>query len=174
MSMAFWRVHPQLRKLVLRILLLVAVLASTATGAVVWKSAQELTVVNAGPWPISEPQAGGMLRRLPFAAKGVVRDTIYGASEDTAGLAVRFRSDARSLLINASLLSAGEEMAHMPATGESGFDLYCFDELSKTFRWLALWSPAGHAHPWPTAASGSLTGAAPLPPLPSRQEREFL
>lgn len=174
--MAILRVHPHPHLIhVLRILLLVqALLASPAAGAVVWKSAQELTVVNAGPWPISEPQAGGMLRRLPFAAKGVVRDTIFGASEDTAGLAVRFRSDARSLLINASLLSAGEEMAHMPATGESGFDLYCFDEQSKTFRWLALWSPAGHAHPWPTAASGTLTGAAPLPPLPNGHEREFI
>ena len=49
--------------------------AAATAGApppVLWKSAQELTVINAGPWPVSEPQAGGMLRRLPFAAKTVV------------------------------------------------------------------------------------------------------
>ena len=141
---------------------------------VVWKSAQQLTMINAGPWPVSEPRAGGMLRRLPFAAKGVVRSTIYGASEDTAGLAVRFRSDARALFINASLTSAGEEMPHMPATGESGFDLYCWDDESQSYRWLALWTPAGHAHPWPTAATGELTVGAPLPALAGGATREFI
>ena len=146
----------------------------TVITAPTWKSAQELTVINSGPWPVSEPEAGGMLRRLPFAAKGVVRSTIYGASEDTAGLAVRFRSDARTLLINASVTSAGEEMPHMPASGESGFDLYCFDPSSKSYRWLALWTPAGHAHPWPTAATGTLTGSAPLPALEGGATREFI
>ena len=63
--------------------------AARVATAEIWKSAQELTVINAGPWPVSEPAAGGMLRRLPFAAKDVVRSTIYRASEDTAGLAVR-------------------------------------------------------------------------------------
>jgi hypothetical protein len=47
--------------------------ASVIAPPVRWKSAQELTVINAGPWPVSEPEAGGMLRRLPFAAKAVVR-----------------------------------------------------------------------------------------------------
>ena len=146
----------------------------SAAGTLLWRTAQELTVINAGPWPVSEPETGGMLRRLPFASKPVVRPTIYGASEDTAGLAVRFRSNARELFINASLTSAGEEMPHMPATGESGFDLYCWDEGSESYRWLALWTPAGHSHPWPTAASGSLTGAALLPALESGATREFV
>ena len=65
------------------------VLAALNPPAKVWKSAEELTVINAGPWPVSEEAAGGMLRRLPFAAKAVVRPTIYYGSEDTAGLAVR-------------------------------------------------------------------------------------
>ena len=157
--------------------------ASLATGAhggaaapppVLWKSAQELTMINAGPWPVSEPATGGMLRRLPFAAKGVVRPNIYGSSEDTAGLAVRFRSDARSLLINASVTSSSLEMGHMPATGESVFDLYCWDERSKSFRWIALWTPAGHAHPWLAATSGPLTGSAPLPALEGGAPHEFI
>jgi hypothetical protein len=149
----------------LRLLIVAAAATSGVAPAVHWQSAQQLTVVNAGPWPVSEPAAGGYLRRLPFAAKGIVRPAIYSASADTAGLAIRFRSDASTLLINASLTSAGEEMPHMPATGESGFDLYCWDGHSRSFRWLALWTPAGHAHPWPVSASGSLTGAAPLPPV---------
>ena len=98
-------------------------------------------MINAGPWPVSEPAAGGMLRRLPFAAKGVVRPSIYGASADTAGLAVRFRSSARALLINASLTSGSLEMPHMPATGESGFDLYCRDDRTGAYRWLACKDP---------------------------------
>eukprot|EP01050_Picozoa_sp_SAG11_P006387 SAG11_NODE_493_length_8965_cov_4.112339_4_plen_804_part_00 len=145
-----------------------------SAASIVWKSAQQLTVINNGPWPVSEPEAGGMLRRLPFAAKSVVRPTIYGASQDTAGLAVRFRSNARELLINASVTSASEEMPHMPATGASGFDLYCWDDASQSYRWLALWTPAAHQHPWPTAASGSLSGDAPLPALEGGAAREFV
>lgn len=62
----------------------------------------------------------------------------------------------------------------MPATGESGFDLYCWDEQSQSFRWLALWTPAGSKHPWPTAGAGSLTGPALLPALEGGKTREFI
>ena len=155
-------------------MLLLPLLVGAAVPATntVWKPAQQLTMINAGPWPVSEPQAGGMLRRLPFAAKGIVRSNIYGSSADTAGLAVRFRSNARSLLINASTGQSG--MAHMPATGQSGFDLYCWDGVSHTYRWVALWTPAAHGHPWPTSGSGSLTGSAPMPALTGSSTREFI
>eukprot|EP00729_Bicosta_minor_P027345 gene27345-27024_t len=145
------------------------VLAALNPPAKVWKSAEELTVINAGPWPVSEEAAGGMLRRLPFAAKAVVRPTIYYGSEDTAGLAIRFRSNAQTLFINASVTSSSLEMAHMPATGESGFDLYCWDGGSKSYRWVALWTPA-----WHTAEVSSLTGAAPLPALEAQDDREYV
>ena len=134
-----------------------------AGAGVSWLSAQELTIINAGPWPVSEAAAGGDLRRLPLAAKGVVRDTIFAASGQTAGLAVRFRTNARSLLINASLTTrgAGMEMPHMPASGESGFDLYCFDPGSGVYRWVAQWTP-----PWAAGArTSNLTGPALLPAL---------
>jgi hypothetical protein len=167
--------HSQSSVLLQSLLLIVGPAADAAADAppVLWKSAQELTVINAGPWPVSEPQAGGMLRRLPFAAKGVVRASIYGASADTAGLAVRFRSSARMLLINASVTSAGLDMAHMPATGESGFDLYCWDAGSRSYRWLALWTTA-RSRPWSASGSGSLTGAVPLPALAAGATREFI
>lgn len=73
--------------LLMQLLAMVPVLLAAAQSApVLWKSAQQLTMINAGPWPVSEEQTGGMLRRLPYAAKGVVRHTIYDGSEDTAGL----------------------------------------------------------------------------------------
>ena len=157
------------------LLLLLVVIAEVSGGIIQWKSAQDLQIVNVGPWPVSENATGGMLRRLPFASKGVVRDTIYRASEYTAGLAVHFRSNASTLLINASVLSSSMEMPHMPATGESGFDLYCWDVHTLQFRWLSLWTTADHhATPWPVASSGSLIGTAELPPLESNFTREFL
>lgn len=79
----------------------------------------------------------------------------------------------------------------MPATGESGFDLYCWDNASQSYRWVALWTTAAASHSainrpasnnatrgehqqWPTTATGSLTGVAPLPALEAGASREFI
>ena len=52
----------------------------------------------------------------------------------------------------------------------AGFDLYCWDGGSKSYRWVALWTPA-----WHTAGVSSLTGAAPLPELARDDNpREFI
>ena len=61
-----------------------------------------------------------------------------------------------------------------PKRTRAGFDLYCWDDASQSYRWLALWTPAGHARPWPIAAYGELTGGAPLPALTAGATREFV
>jgi len=37
-----------------------------------------------------------------------------------------------------------------------------------------VWTPAGNAQPWPTAATGALTGPVALPALASGATREFI
>ena len=62
--------------------------------------------------------------RLPARAKGVVRDAVWNLSRDTSGMAVFFETNAPDLFVRYSVLKSDLAMAHMPATGVSGLDLY--------------------------------------------------
>ena len=78
--------------------------------------------------------------RLPAKAKATVRGGVWGLSRHSAGMAVRFRTDATSLHARWELLSGGLAMNHMPATGVSGLDLYAQDDKGR-WRWLAVGRP---------------------------------
>ena len=78
--------------------------------------------------------------RLPARAEGVVRDAVWGLSRHSAGMLARFRTDATSIWADYAVSSSRLEMAHMPATGVSGLDLYAEDEQG-TWRWLAVVRP---------------------------------
>ncbi len=62
--------------------------------------------------------------RLPAKAEGVVRKAVWDLSRHSAGMAVRFRTDASTIHIDYQLLNSNLAMPHMPATGVSGIDLY--------------------------------------------------
>lgn len=79
--------------------------------------------------------------RLPAKAEGVVRGAVWGLSRQSAGLAVRFKSDATTIQARWSLTGSNLAMPHMPATGVSGLDLYVKSEAGK-WRWLANGRPA--------------------------------
>lgn len=71
---------------------------------------------------------GGDFCRLPSRAKDKVRGAVWDLSRNSAGLAVRFRTDARDINVKYKV-SGGHSMPHMPATGVSGVDLYrCHDK----------------------------------------------
>jgi hypothetical protein len=72
--------------------------------------------------------------RLPAKAEGVVRDPVWSLSHHSAGLCVRFVTDATTIHARWSLLSDKLALTHMPATGVSGLDLYVRHE--GTWRWL--------------------------------------
>ena len=61
--------------------------------------------------------------RLPQASLDSVSAGVRGLSWSTAGAQLRFRSNTTRLDLNVQLLSPSN-MSHMPATGQSGFDLY--------------------------------------------------
>ena len=77
--------------------------------------------------------------RLPARAKGVVRDAVWKFSRDTSGMAAFFEADATEFFVRYMLLDDELAMAHMPASGVSGVDLYGMTDGG--WRWLATHLP---------------------------------
>lgn len=80
--------------------------------------------------------------RLPARAQKKVRDDVWRLSRHSAGLAVRFVTDATTISARWTLTSPKLEMVHMPATGVSGLDLYARDDAG-AWRWLGVGRPTG-------------------------------
>lgn len=78
--------------------------------------------------------------RLPARAEAVVREPVWNLSHDSAGMCVRFVTDASEIRAQWELRSKGLAMPHMPATGVSGLDLYVKDTNGK-WKWLAVGRP---------------------------------
>jgi hypothetical protein len=83
--------------------------------------------------------------RLPAKAEGKVRDAVWNLSRNSAGLCVRFTTDAPQIQAAWELTSPNLAMPHMPATGVSGLDLYVRDDKGQ-WRWLANGRPAAKAN----------------------------
>jgi lysophospholipase L1-like esterase len=62
--------------------------------------------------------------RLPTSAKGVVADGVWTASLQSAGMCVRFVSDAPNIAVRWTLKNPELALTHMPASSASGLDLY--------------------------------------------------
>ena len=78
--------------------------------------------------------------RLPAKAKGVVRDPVWKLSHDSAGMCVRFITDATSIQARWTVRSETLALVHMPATAVSGLDLYVKTENGR-WRWLSVGRP---------------------------------
>ncbi|GLR19790.1 SGNH/GDSL hydrolase family protein [Portibacter lacus] len=74
--------------------------------------------------------------RLPARAEGSVAGDVWGNSLRSAGLMVRFRSNAKNIVIRYGVSDKNFGMNHMPATGKSGVDLYAIDSDGKEL-WCA-------------------------------------
>lgn len=62
--------------------------------------------------------------RLPAKAKDRVRAPVWNLSHDSAGMCLRFTTDATIVKVRWTLRDGNLAMPHMPATGVSGVDLY--------------------------------------------------
>jgi len=78
--------------------------------------------------------------RLPKRAKGVVRDPVWNLAHNSAGLCVRFVTNANAISARWTLRSEQLALEHMPATAVSGLDLYIRDR--DDWRWLAVGRPS--------------------------------
>ncbi len=105
-------------------------------GNTLWYDALLLGVEGQGWTDVAAPYD-----RLPARAEGVVRDPVWSLSRDSAGLAVRFVTDARTISGRWTLTSPGLDMPHMPATGMSGLDLYVRME-DGGWRWAGAGRPS--------------------------------
>lgn len=112
----------------------------TDKNGVAWYGAHDIGVEGQA-WSDTESP----FDRLPARAKDQVRSAVWGLSKQSAGLSVRFVTDATTIHARWTLTSARLAMNHMPATGVSGLDLYArtktVDEAGGTFRWLAVARP---------------------------------
>ncbi|MFC1682826.1 SGNH/GDSL hydrolase family protein [Candidatus Zixiibacteriota bacterium] len=90
---------------------------------VVWHDATQLTLEGKG-WADTESPYD----RLPAKAKDMVRETVWNLSRHSAGLRIRFTSDATFIKVRWTLIKEALDLPHMPATGVSGIDLYGRDK----------------------------------------------
>jgi len=90
-----------------------------AHGQELWYDARLLPLEGKG-WDQTE----SYYDRLPAAAKDKVPAPVWSLSHDSAGMCLRFLTDATSLKIRWTLRDESLAMPHMPATGVSGIDLY--------------------------------------------------
>lgn len=88
--------------------------------------------------------------RLPSKAEGVVREPVWNLSRHSAGMCVRFETDATTIQVRYSLLSDRLAMPHMPATGVSGLDLYAKD-AEGIDRWVQVVRPSSQTIEGPIA-----------------------
>lgn len=85
------------------------------------------------------PDASVRYTRLPDSLRNVARKPVWDLGQNSAGLALRFRSDAKD--INLRWVSADTSyMSHMSPTGSRGLDLYVLGDDS-------VWTTLGSARP---------------------------
>jgi hypothetical protein len=78
--------------------------------------------------------------RFPAAAEKTVPPSVWTLSRDSAGMAVRFETDAQTIRVRMKLLNEKLARPNMPATGVSGLDLYARDTTGR-WRWVAVTKP---------------------------------
>jgi hypothetical protein len=75
--------------------------------------------------------------RLPAKLKDISRPPVWNLGKNTAGLAIRFRSDSRKISVKWETLY-NETKPHMAPTGIKGLDLYCLEDSVWTYVKTAL------------------------------------
>jgi hypothetical protein len=85
----------------------------------IWTDIRDLRIEGQGWTDTKAP-----FDRLPARAEGIVRDVVWDLSRHSAGLCVKFKTDAQEIHARWTLTLDRLALSHMPATGVSGLDLY--------------------------------------------------
>jgi lysophospholipase L1-like esterase len=83
-------------------------------------AASEFNVIEGQAWP---GELSSRYDRLPLRAEKLVRPAVWNLSRNSAGLMIRFRSNAGRIVVRYQV-TGPVNMPHMPSTGVSGVDLY--------------------------------------------------
>jgi lysophospholipase L1-like esterase len=95
-------------------------------------SSDTLHVLEGCAWP---DEVENFYDRLPLKAKATVRKDVWDLSKHTAGLQIRFQTNAPEIVIRYTV-GGVLQMHHMPATGVSGLDLYS-KSIDGIWHWAA-------------------------------------
>lgn len=93
-------------------------------------------VIEGQAWP---REVQNPYDRLPARAEALVRKDVWGLSHQSAGLMVRFMSDAPEIRVRYTI-NGSQAMLHMPATGVSGIDLYASGPAGGWYWWGGQYS----------------------------------
>lgn len=89
-----------------------------------WKpSDSPFAVIDGQAW---SGEMRDTIQRFPPRAESMVRKAVWNLSRNSAGLSIRFVSDAPQIIVRYKV-TGNTAMPHMPATGVSGVDLYGLD-----------------------------------------------
>jgi hypothetical protein len=102
-----------------------------------WRDVTEWGVEGRG-WADQERKR--WFDRFPAKAEGKVTKAVWNLSRHSAGMMVRFKTDATTIRAKWKLLSSRLGMPHMPPSGVSGLDLYARDAKGQ-WRWVAATKP---------------------------------
>jgi hypothetical protein len=94
--------------------------------------------VEGRAWP--EMERKRWFDRLPAVADGSVTAAVWGLSRDSAGMMVRFKTDATVIWADSTVLKEKLNGANMTPIGASGLDLYARDE-NGVWRWVGVSRP---------------------------------
>lgn len=94
--------------------------------------------VEGRAWP--EMERKRWFDRLPAVADGRVTPAVWELSRDSAGLMVRFKTDATVLWADSTVLKEKLNGSNMTPIGASGLDLYARDE-NGVWRWVGVSRP---------------------------------
>jgi len=98
--------------------------AQTPTDFTWWKpSDSKFPVIDGQAW---SNEMRDTIQRFPPRAEASVRKAVWNLSRNSAGLSIRFVSNAPQVIIRYKVTGSAS-MPHMPSTGVSGVDLYGID-----------------------------------------------
>ena len=123
-----------MKKLIILLILMVSGQWSMVNGQT-WHDASEggFHIFGQG-WP---QLSQNKFQRLPITKKSKLNNvTLWNASQLSAGLYVRFRTDATSIRVRFTLTKQAVQHYNISSFGQSGVDLYARSDDGKTFHWL--------------------------------------
>lgn len=108
--------------------------ANSVTGIILWSDIRQFGVEGRG-WDATKD----FYDRLPAKAENVVRRPVWDLSHDSAGMCVRFVTDATTLRARWALINSWLYLPNETAIANSGLDLYVKTENG--WHWLAVGQP---------------------------------